>query len=105
MQTTKQHDELTLRLFRDAFEAVTGHRICSNTASRYRNNGVRGVKLRAERRCGKWYTCTAWVREFIDASSQAPLRSPRPVAKIRKSTRAAARDSGAANVALQKMGA
>ena len=93
MIKTKQSDDQEWLLFRDAFEAVTGQRIHNSTAVRYRHSGVRGVKLRAERFAGKWYTTIAWVREFVaantHAASVAATRTPtglKPVATIRRST-------------------
>lgn len=52
-------------------EAATFLHVSVNTLTRWRLNGVRGVKLRCQRIGGRYYTSKQWLDEFVAALNHA----------------------------------
>lgn len=57
-----------------AIEQVTGQRINPTTAWRWREKGVRGVKLQVVHFGGRVMTTTDFVQKFLDACSSDSAR-------------------------------
>ena len=64
-------DELKLRPLVEAIEDVTSRRVSLQTAIRWGTDGRCGVLLQRQRVGGRWFTTRAWVREFLEATSEA----------------------------------
>jgi hypothetical protein len=67
---------------RDAAHLLGGRRVHASSLHRWRNRGVRGIKLEAVRVGGTWCTSPAAMRRFVSR-----LSGPDPMPPARRSPR------------------